>query len=108
MTGVRLVFVTGPDAATVGRLARTLVEERLIACANLVDGVRSIYRWEGRIEEAGEALAILKTTAERVEALQARILELHPYDVPEILAVPVSGGAEAYLDWVGASVRPES
>ncbi len=106
MTGVRVVLVSGPDIETLAALARTLVEERLIACANLVDGVRSIFRWQGAVEDEREALAILKTTADRLEALSARVAELHPYEVPEVLALPVLEGAEAYLEWVAGSVEP--
>lgn len=105
MTDARVILVTGPDTETLAGLSRTLLEERLIACANLVDGVRSIFRWQGKVAEEGEALAILKTTADRVEALRARVLELHPYDVPEFLAIPVTEGAEAYLEWVASSVE---
>lgn len=105
MTGARVVLVTGPDVDTLRKLARTLLDERLIACANLVDGVRSIFRWEGEVAEEGEALAILKTTEARLAALRARVLELHPYDVPELLSLSVSEGAEAYLDWVTGSVE---
>lgn len=104
MTETRVVLVTGPDVETLRTMSRTLLEERLIACANLFDGVRSLFRWEGEVSEEGEALAILKTTAARVEALRARVLELHPYDVPEFLALAVTEGAEAYLDWVASSV----
>lgn len=106
MTGVRVVLVSGPDIETLAALARTLVEERLIACANLVDGVRSIFRWQGAVEDEREALAILKTTADRLEALSARVAELHPYEVPELLALPVVEGGAAYLEWVAGSVEP--
>lgn len=105
MTGTRVVLVTGPDVDTLRTLAHTLLDERLIACANLVDGVRSIFRWQGEVAEEGEALAILKTTEGRVAALRARVLELHPYDVPEFLSLSVSEGAETYLDWVSRSVE---
>lgn len=108
MTETRVVLVTGPDMETLVSLARTLLAERLIACANVVGGVRSIFRWQGEVAEEDEALAILKTTEPRLAALRARVLELHPYDVPEFLALPVSVGAEAYLDWVAASVDPDA
>lgn len=105
MTATRVVLVTGPDVDTLRTLARTLLDERLIACANLVDGVRSIFRWQGEVAEEGEALAILKTTEGCVATLRARVLELHPYEVPEFLSLSVSEGAEAYLDWVSRSVE---
>lgn len=103
---VAVVLVTGPDPETLEAIARTLVEERLIACANILPVVSSIYRWEGAIEEAPESQAILKTTAGRIAALERRVAALHPYEVPEILALDVAGGSAAYLAWVRASVAP--
>ena len=102
---VRVALVTGPDSATLARICRSLVEERLIACANVVEGVASIYRWEGAVEEASEALAILKTTAGCLAALDSRFRELHPYDVPEFIVLPVDAGSEGYLRWVDESTR---
>jgi periplasmic divalent cation tolerance protein len=99
---VRVVLITAPDADTGASLARTLVEERLAACVNLVPGIRSIYRWKGVIEEGDEVLMVVKTQAARCEALAARVNELHPYDVPEVLELPIGGGSQAYLDWVRA------
>jgi len=97
---VQLVFVTAPDGATAGRLARTLVEERLVACANIVPGVRSIYRWQGSVEDDAEVLLILKTRSDRVAELAARVSELHPYDLPEVIALAAAGGSLPYLAWV--------
>jgi periplasmic divalent cation tolerance protein len=97
---VRVVLTTLPDAEAGERLARTLVEERLAACVNLLPGVRSIYRWQGQLEEAGEVLLVVKTRADRCAALAARIQALHPYELPEVLELAASGGSEAYLDWV--------
>jgi len=102
------VLVTGPDPEALLALGRTLVEERLAACVNVLPDVRSAYRWEGRVEEAGEALALLKTTAERLDALTARVRDLHPYEEPEVLALPSAGGSSSYAAWVRASVAPES
>lgn len=102
MTEVRVVLVTVPDEESGLALARSLVGERLAACVNLVPGLRSIYRWQGGIEETGELLLLLKTRAELVDDLTRRVAELHPYDLPEVLALGVSGGLSAYLDWVGA------
>ncbi len=97
---VRLVITTLPvDEAS--RIARTLVEERRIACANLLPPATSVYRWDGEVREDPEVVALLKTAEPQVEALVARLAELHPYDVPEILALPVTGGLDAYLRWVG-------
>ncbi len=101
MTDVLVVLVTAPGPEEAARLARTLVEERLAACGNVLPGLRSIYRWEGKVRDEGEALLLLKTTRERFAALRDRILALHPYEVPEVLALPVEAGAERYLSWVG-------
>jgi periplasmic divalent cation tolerance protein len=103
---VRVVLVTAPDAEAAARLARTLVEERLVACANLVPGVRSIYRWQGAVQEEGEVLLVLKTRAESCAALAARVRDLHPYQLPELLELPATGGSEAYLSWVRTESSP--
>ena len=99
---VHVLLVTAPEAETAASIARTLVEERLVACANLVPAIRSIYRWEGRVEEDAEALLLLKTTRERCPAVAARVKDLHPYELPEVVALPVDGGSDAYLAWVKA------
>ncbi|MCA9513258.1 MAG: divalent-cation tolerance protein CutA [Myxococcota bacterium] len=99
---VSVVLVTAPDDAVAARIARALVDERLAACVSLVPGVRSVYRWEGAVEDATEVLLIAKTAAARVEALARRVSEIHPYDLPETLALPASGGSDAYLAWVRA------
>ena len=92
--------MTAPDADTARRVARALVDERLIACANLRPGVTSIYRWQGAVEEAAEVLVVMKTRAELVSRVTARAAELHPYEVPEVLALEVDGGLAAYCRWV--------
>ena len=97
---VRVVLVTAPDAETAAIIGRTLVEERLIACANLVPGIRSIYRWEGQVADEAEVLLVLKTRADCCAAVAARVKALHPYALPEVVALPVVDGSEAYLDWV--------
>jgi periplasmic divalent cation tolerance protein len=102
---VRVVLITAPDADSGAALARALVNERLAACVNLVPGVRSIYRWEGRVEEGDEVLMVVKTRATRCEELAARVNDLHPYDVPEVLELAIDGGTSAYLDWVRAESR---
>lgn len=99
-----VVLVTFPDREGAEKLARALVEERLIACANLLSPIRSIYRWEGKVEEGEEILLVLKSSKPRFEALRARIVELHPYDCPEVLSLPVEKGHPPYLDWIAASV----
>jgi periplasmic divalent cation tolerance protein len=101
---VVVVFSTFPSADKAAEVARTLVEERLAACANLVPAVRSIYRWEGKLCDDSEVLAVVKTTSERAEALMARLAELHPYEVPEMLALPVTAGSAPYLAWVAREV----
>jgi periplasmic divalent cation tolerance protein len=97
---LRVVLLTAPDAASAEGLARALVGERLAACVNVVPGVRSFYRWEGRVEDAAEWLLVVKTRADRTAALAARVRELHSYELPEVLELAVSGGSPAYLDWV--------
>ena len=99
-----VVFCSCPDEATAGTLARSLVSERLAACVNRVAGVRSTYRWEGQTHEDEEILLIIKTSAERLATLSARIEALHPYEVPEVIAVEVIGGSERYLAWLGQTV----
>ncbi len=102
MTDAIVVLVTAPGPDEAARIARAVVEERLAACGNVVPGVRSIYRWQGKIADDSEALLLLKTTRARLEALRARVLALHPYDVPEVLALPVEAGSAAYLAWIAA------
>jgi periplasmic divalent cation tolerance protein len=102
---VRVALSTAPDAETGARIARALVEERLAACVNLVPGVRSIYRWEGQVQDAGEVLLVIKTCAERVAALGVRLRALHPYALPELVALPAVGGLEGYLAWVAEEAR---
>ena len=92
---------SGEDAE---RIARTLVERRLAACVNLVPGLVSIYRWKGAVERDEERLLIIKTRAERLEGLRAALLELHPYELPELVALPIEGGHPPYLAWLDESV----
>jgi periplasmic divalent cation tolerance protein len=99
-TGVSVVLVTVPDAEVGRRLARALLEERLVACANLVPGVTSLYRWEGEVQEDDEVLLVMKTRSGLVPRLSARIPELHPYELPEVLALGVTDGLPAYCRWV--------
>ena len=94
------VHVTMPNADTARSIGRTLVEERLAACVNVVPGVVSIYSWKGALQEDEEALCLIKTSPHRFEQLRARIVQLHPYDVPEVMAFAVDDGSRDYLDWV--------
>jgi len=103
---VRVAFSTAPDEAVAARIARTLVDERLAACANLIPGVRSIYRFENVVEDEREVLLVIKTRADRIDALAERLRALHPYEVPELLVLPTAGGLAPYLDWVRAEARP--
>jgi len=100
-----VVFATFPDVETARRIVRTLVEERLAACGNLVPGVESIYRWQGAIETSGEVFAVMKTEIGRYQALEARLRELHPYEVPECIALRAADGLPEYLRWISESVR---
>jgi periplasmic divalent cation tolerance protein len=104
MTDVLVVLVTAPSPEVAAELARALVEARLAACGNVVPGLRSIYRWEGKVQDDAEALLVLKTTRDRLEALRDEVLRRHPYQVPEVLALPVEAGSAAYLDWVRGQV----
>lgn len=97
-------FSTCPDRDSAGRIAEALVRERLAACVNIVPGLQSVYRWQGAIERSDETLLLAKTTREGVAALSARLAELHPYELPEVVAVEVAGGLSAYLDWVAEQV----
>ena len=102
---VRLVLITVPDELTAKRIARSLVEERLAACVNVVPGLLSVYRWEGRVHEDHELLLLAKTKDEALERLTARVRALHPYSTPEVIALPVERGLDHYLSWVEESVN---
>jgi periplasmic divalent cation tolerance protein len=108
MTGKIVVLSTCASREQGEQLARALVESRLAACVNIVAGVRSIYRWKGEIESADECLLAIKSSHGQFDALRARIEELHPYEGPEIVALPVVDGAAKYLDWLSANLEPES
>ena len=97
---IRLVITNCPDEETANRIALAVVEEKLAACVNILPRVQSIYRWQGAVESAVEVPLLIKTTAACYPALEAAIRERHPYDVPEIIALPVATGLPAYLNWV--------
>ncbi|MEM1083597.1 MAG: divalent-cation tolerance protein CutA [Verrucomicrobiota bacterium] len=101
---ILVVLCTFPDEEKARQIGAVLVERQVAACINLLPGLRSIYRWEGRIEEESEVLGVIKTTSEAYPALEAALLELHPYDTPEVLALPVEKGSAAYLKWVAGEV----
>lgn len=101
-----LVLTTCPDANTAEAIADALVEQGLAACVNIVTGLRSVYVWQGARENADELLLLIKTTRAAYPALEQAITALHPYELPEIIAVPLAAGSAGYLDWISASVRP--
>ena len=103
---ILVVLTTWPDAERARAAARTLVEEKLAACASLIPGVESTYRWQGVVETSTEVMVVLKTTSGRYPMLETRIRALHPYEVPEIVALRVSDGLPAYLRWVEANSIP--
>jgi len=101
---VRVVFVTVPDVDKGCAMARRVVGEKLAACGNVIPGLTSVYRWDGELQEDSEALLVFKTTEEALSALERRVMELHPYEVPEFLALPVTEGHAPYLRWVVGEV----
>ena len=100
-----LALVTAPDRKTARRLARAALQARLVACANLVPQLESIYWWQGAVENAREVLLILKTTRSQLRSLENLILENHPYDTPEFIVLPLQSGNERYLAWWADSMR---
>ncbi len=106
MTDVFIVFVTVGSEEEAAGIGRTVVEEKLAACANLVPGLRSIYAWKGEIHDEREILVVMKTKAALFTALQERIKELHSYEVPEIIGFPIAQGFQPYLDWVRENTLP--
>ncbi len=105
-SSVCMVFCTCPDGSSASRIASALVSERLAACVNQVAGIESTYVWQDELRQDEEVLLLIKTTTSRIVALEGRIRELHPYELPEVLAVPNCGGSHAYLDWVRTTVSP--
>jgi periplasmic divalent cation tolerance protein len=101
-----VVLITTPTSEAAAEIARALVEEGLAACGNVVPAIRSIYRWDGEIHDDAEALLVLKTERRLVGAMKERLPVLHPYQVPELLVLPVEDGLAPYLEWIAKSVRP--
>ena len=101
-TAYILAVTTVPSVDEGRRIVKELVERRLIACGNVLPGATSIYRWKGAIEETAEAVVLMKTTAGRWPELERALPALHPYDVPELIALPILGGHAAYLEWLSA------
>ncbi len=102
---VMVAISTAPDRETARGIARSLVEESLVACVNLVEPIESIYRWQGEIEQSSEVLLIMKTTRARLPSLDQRLRALHPYELPELLAWESAGGSAGFMDWVIAQTR---
>jgi len=105
LVAARIVLMTAPDLAVGKRLARALVEKKLAACVNLVPAVTSIYTWQGQIEEASEVVLVLKTTADRIAALELAVAELHPYDVPEVVVLDAVHVEAKYRAWLIDATR---
>ena len=105
MTGPLLALSTVATEADAERIARSLVEKGLAACVNVVPGLVSLYRWQGKIERHQEMLLLIKTTGERLEDLKAALLAEHPYELPELVALPIAAGHEPYLEWLASSVK---
>ena len=101
-----LVLCTCPEDVVAARIATTLVEEKLAACVNRLSRMSSTYRWEDKVQTETEALLMIKTTARLFAPLSERIHALHPYEVPEVIALPIENGSERYLAWLGQSVAP--
>ena len=101
----RIVLTTAATPEEAERLARTLVEERLAACATLLPGAQSIYRWQGEVESTGETMLLIKTSTELLADLEARLHKLHSYKTPEFLVLQVESGSNAYLDWLQTNLR---
>ena len=100
-----IVYCTVPDASTATNIAQLIVSRKLAACCNIISNIRSVYRWEGKIEEATEHLLIIKTTSKHYEQLEKEIKMIHPYSVPEIISTPVGFASRAYLDWIIENVE---
>ena len=97
-----LIYMTASNDAEARTIARILVQERLAACVNILAGMRSVYRWEGEIQEEAEIVLIAKTRRDRVSALTDRVTEIHSYDCPCVVAIPIDGGNPEFLDWIDA------
>jgi periplasmic divalent cation tolerance protein len=106
MPDLQLVLTTAPDPLIAEAIARALVESQLAACVSLLPGMTSVYRWQGQVETAREVQLIIKTRAANLPVLMEEITRLHPYALPELVAIPIDGGLPAYLDWVRFGATP--
>ncbi len=100
-----IVFCTCPNAEEAERIAHAVVDERLAACVNILPAMRSIYRWQDAVESAEEILLLIKTTEAEFRKLRDRIIELHSYDTPEVIAIPITAGSDKYLSWLRAQLE---
>ena len=105
---VLIALCTCPDAAVSGRIAEALVGEGLAACVNTLPGITSVYLWKGEVQRDSEVLLLIKTTQARLPELTGRVRQLHPYELPEVIAVPVSGGLPDYIQWVITCTSPDA
>ncbi len=103
---VKIVMCAFPNVEKARQIGTVLVETQLAACVNLIPGIRSIYRWEGKLEEQEEVLAFFKTTMARYSELQQTLVEMHPYEIPELVVLDLAAGLPAYLQWVLSSTQP--
>ncbi len=105
-TEARVVLCTVPTGDIAAQIARELIQRRLAACVNVIPGITSVYRWKGSITTDAEQLLVIKTSSSLMDSLQQAIQELHPYELPEIIAVPIVGGLPAYLAWINECTKP--
>jgi periplasmic divalent cation tolerance protein len=105
MSDFQIVLSTCGDRETAERIAHRLVEQHLAACVNILPGVQSVYRWQGTVESESEVLMLIKTKAALIQQVQSTIASLHSYEVPEFLVLPITGGSEAYMAWLEASLE---
>ncbi len=107
MDDVIAILTNAPDEALARHIGVTLVEQKLAACVNILGACESVYRWQGKVDSVREIPLLIKTTRSRYAALEASLLKLHPYDVPEIIVLPIDAGLPAYLDWVRTETLPD-
>jgi periplasmic divalent cation tolerance protein len=100
-----MVFTNLPDSESARSIARALIDVRLAACVNILPAMQSIYRWQGAVEEVSEVAVVIKTTEDLYPQLEEALAKLHPYDIPEILALPIVAGLPAYLDWIESETK---
>jgi periplasmic divalent cation tolerance protein len=105
MTETIAILTNVPDPECADRISRALVERRLAACVNILPGIRSVYQWEGKVEETQEITLLIKTAVLRYQEIERVILDMHPYQVPEIIALPITAGLPAYLGWIASETR---